>query len=95
MLFGAGHVTTVSLIANGLLALHRNPDQLKLLRESPSLIHGAVEELLRYDSPLQAVSRTALERVQIDGTTIEAGGTVLCLLDAANRDSRVYRDPDR
>jgi cytochrome P450 len=96
LLFGAGHETTVNLIGNGLLALHRNPDQLKLLREDPSLTAGAVEELLRYDSSVQVTGRTTLEDVdEIGGIALGKGQSVICLLGSANRDPAVYADPDR
>jgi cytochrome P450 len=97
LLFGAGHETTVNLIGNGLLALHRNPDQLALLRANPSLITNAVEEFLRYDSSVQLTGRVALEDVEdLGGKTIPKGETVLCLLGSANRDPAVYPDrPDR
>ena len=96
LLFGAGHETTVNLIGNGLLALHRNPDQLKLLREDPSLTAGAVEELLRYNSSVQVTGRTTLEDVdEIGGIALAKGQSVICLLGSANRDPAVYADPDR
>ena len=96
LLFGAGHETTVNLIGNDLLALHRNPDQLKLLREDPSLTAGAVEELLRYDSSVQVTGRTTLEDVdEIGGIALAKGQSVLCLLGSADRDPAVYADPDR
>jgi cytochrome P450 len=96
LLFGAGHETTVNLIGNGLLALHRNPDQLKLLREDPSLTAGAVEELLRYDSSVQVTGRTTLENVdEIGGIALAKGQSVICLLGSANRDPAIYTDPDR
>ncbi len=95
LLFGAGHETTVNLIGNGLLALHRNPDQLELLRENPSLTPNAIEELLRYDSSVQGTGRTALEEVEVGGTAIGKGEAVFCLLGAANRDPAVYPEPDR
>src|ERR1700712_2423964 len=94
LLFGAGHETTVNLIGNGLLALHRNPDQLALLKADPSLITNAVEEFLRYDSSVQMTGRVALEDIDIvGGKKIPKGETVLCLLGSANRDPAVY--PDR
>jgi cytochrome P450 len=96
LLFGAGHETTVNLIGNGLLALHRNPDQLLLLQDDPSLITNAIEELLRYDSSVQVTGRTTLEDVDaIGGIALAKGQTVICLLGAANRDPAVYADPDR
>ena len=94
LLFGAGHETTVNLIGNGLLALHRNPDQLALLKANPSLITNAVEEFLRYDSSVQLSGRVALEDIEdLGGKKIPKGESVLCLLGSANRDPAVY--PDR
>src|SRR5947209_6038750 len=94
LLFGAGHETTVNLIGNGLLALHRNPDQLALLKANPELISNAVEEFLRYDSSVQLTGRVALEDIDdLGGKKIPKGESVLCLLGSANRDPAVY--PDR
>jgi len=94
LLFGAGHETTVNLIGNGLLALHRNPDQLALLKARPDLITNAVEEFLRYDSSVQLTGRVALEDIEdLGGRRIAKGDGVLCLLGSANRDPAVY--PDR
>ncbi|MGJ4943399.1 cytochrome P450 [Bradyrhizobium sp. HKCCYLS1011] len=94
LLFGAGHETTVNLIGNGLLALHRNPDQLALLKARPDLITNAVEEFLRYDSSVQLTGRVALEDIEdLGGRRIPKGEGVLCLLGSANRDPAVY--PDR
>jgi cytochrome P450 len=96
LLFDAGHETTVNLIGNGLLALHRNPDQLRLLKNDPSLMANAIEELLRYDASVQAIGRTALEYVdEIGGISLEKRRSVICLLGSANRDPAVYSDPDR
>jgi len=97
LLFGAGHETTVNLIGNGLLALHRNPDQLALLKANPELITNAVEEFLRYDSSVQLTGRVALEDIDdLGGKNIPKGESVLCLLGSANRDPAVYPDrPDR
>ena len=95
LLFGAGHETTVNLIGNGLLALYRNPDQLRLLQRDPSLTANAIEELLRYDSSVQLTSRTTLEDVEVGGVAVAKGESVLCLLGAANRDPAAYPDPDR
>jgi hypothetical protein len=97
LLFGAGHETTVNLIGNGLLALHRNPDQLALLKANPALITNAIEEFLRYDSSVQMSGRVALEDIDdLGGKKIPKGEGVLCLLGSANRDPAVYPDrPDR
>ena len=97
LLFGAGHETTVNLIGNGLLALHRNPDQLALLKSNPSLITNAIEEFLRYDSSVQLTGRVALQDIpDLGGKKIPKGETVLCLLGSANRDPAAYPDhPDR
>jgi cytochrome P450 len=96
LLFGAGHETTVNLIGNGLLALYRHPDQLKLLKNDLSLAGGAIEELLRYDSSVQVTGRTTLEYVdEIGGISLEKDQSVICLLGSANRDPLVYSDPDR
>ena len=94
LLFGAGHETTVNLIGNGLLALHRNPDQLALLKANPGLITNAIEEFLRYDSSVQLTGRVALEDIDdLGGKRIPRGESVLCLLGSANHDPAVY--PDR
>jgi cytochrome P450 len=97
LLFGAGHETTVNLIGNGLLALHRNPDQLALLKAKPELITNAIEEFLRYDSSVQLTGRVALEDIEdLGGKRIPKGESVLCLLGAANHDPAVYPDhPER
>jgi hypothetical protein len=96
LLFGAGHETTVNLIGNGLLALYRNPDQLDLLKNDLSLLPNAIEELLRYDSPVQVARRPALEYVEeIGGISLEKSQRVVCLLGAANRDPEIFSDPDR
>lgn len=95
LLFGAGHETTVNLIGNGLLALFRNRDQLRLLRDDPARMANAVEEFLRYDSSVQLTGRVALEDTSVGGTVIPKGEGILCLLGAANRDPEVYPDPDR
>jgi cytochrome P450 len=97
LLFGAGHETTVNLIGNGLLALHRNPDQLALLKANPGLITNAIEEFLRYDSSVQMSGRVALEDIDdLGGKKIPKGESVLCLLGSANRDPAVFPDrPDQ
>ncbi len=96
LLFGAGHETTVNLIGNGLLALYRDPGQLQLLKNDPSLMANAIEELLRYDSSVQVTGRTTLEYVdEIGGISLQKGQSVICLLGSANRDPAAYSDPDR
>lgn len=96
LLFGAGHETTVNLIGNALLALHRNPDQLELLKSNLSLMPNAIEEFLRYDSSVQFTYHVAMEDVEIGGVKIPQGDNVMCLLGSANHDPAVYPDhPDR
>ena len=94
LLLVAGHETTMNLIGNGLLALLRHPDQLALLRSRPELMASAVEELLRYDSPVRRAVRTAREDAVVDGQPVRAGEQVVALLDAANHDPTVFADPD-
>ncbi|MBM3675026.1 MAG: cytochrome P450 [Actinobacteria bacterium] len=86
LLYVAGHETTVNLIGNGTLALLRNPDQAARLREDPALDQNAVEELLRYDSPVQFSRRITVEPIEIGGRRIEAGMVVFTGLGAANHD---------
>jgi cytochrome P450 len=96
LLFLAGFETTTNLIGNGVLALLRHPDQLAALAADPTAVPAAIEELLRYDPPVQMVARwTAAPLALPDGTTIDAHRSVLVLLGAANRDPAVYVDPDR
>ena len=91
----AGNETTRNLIGNGTLALLRNPDQLERLRDDSSLLDSAIDEMLRYDSPVQLDSRIARESVEIGGKRIEPGQRVLCALGAANHDPEVFPDPER
>jgi cytochrome P450 len=90
LLYIAGHETTVNLIAAGTLALLRHPAQLALLRDDPALVDNAVEELLRYDSPVQASRRITLEPVTISGVAIPAGAFVMASLGSANRDEGFF-----
>jgi cytochrome P450 len=90
-----GQETTTNLIGNGLLTLMRNPEQLAQLRDDPSLIPSAVEELLRYESPSQHTGRIAREDVQIGDKEIRKGQAVMAIMAAANRDPERFPDPDR
>ena len=96
LLLIAGHETTVNLITNGTLTLLRNPDALARLRRDPAWVTPVVEELLRYEPPVQYLpNRAALEDITIDGTTIRKGSQLTLLLGAANRDPGRFTDPDR
>jgi cytochrome P450 len=94
-LFAAGFDTTSGLIGNALLALLSHPDQLALLRADQSLMPGAVEEFLRYDSSVHIGSRVALEETGVAGSIIAKGTMILAVLGSANRDEEAYDDPDR
>jgi cytochrome P450 len=95
ILLSAGHETTSNLIGNGLLALLQNPDQMQKLREQPSLVASAVEEMMRYDNPVQIAYRSAAEEVEIGGKLIRKGQLVNSILAAGNRDPEHYSEPDR
>jgi pimeloyl-[acyl-carrier protein] synthase len=95
LLFIAGHETTVNLIGNGLLALLRHPEQLALVRKDAALVPGAVEELLRYDSPVQRTARITHADVALGGKAIVKGSMVVTAIGAANRDPAQFSDPDR
>ncbi len=95
LLYVAGHETTVNLVGNGLLALLRHPAEWQHLRDDPALLPGAVEELLRYDGPVQRVGRIAAGDAEIGGAAIPSGTLVVGLLGAANRDPAQFADPDR
>jgi cytochrome P450 len=90
LLYIAGHETTVNLIAGGALALLRHPAQLALLRTDLALVGNAVEEMLRYDSPVQATRRITLEPITAGGVSIPAGAFVMASLGSANRDERFW-----
>lgn len=94
LLFLAGHETTTGLIGNGLYALLSHPQQLARLRETPALLDNSIEEMLRYDSPVQFAARVAIEDATLDGTVIPAGVPVNLVLGSANRDPRRHHQPD-
>jgi cytochrome P450 len=95
LLFVAGHETTVNLIGNGMLALLSHPQQLALLRARPELIGDAVEEMLRYDPPLQSTARIAIEDIEFKDRVFEKGSIVHLSIGAASRDPAQFPDPDR
>jgi pimeloyl-[acyl-carrier protein] synthase len=95
LLFVAGHETTVNLIGNGVLTLLSHPHELQKLREDPGLIGNTVEEVLRYESPIQRAGRMAEADVAIGGRTIGKGAIVSAVLSAANRDPAHFVEPDR
>lgn len=94
LLIIAGHETTVNLISNGVLALLQHPEQMNLLRENPSLISSAVDELLRYSGPVMFISRLASEDMTIHGKIIRKGDLVLLSLTAANIDPQKFTYPE-
>jgi cytochrome P450 len=94
LLLVAGHETTVNLIANGVLAFARHPDQRARLQEDPSLIKSAIEEILRYDPPVQMTGRLAMEDIVLPSTTLPKDGFAITLLGAANHDPEQFSSPD-
>jgi cytochrome P450 len=95
LLLVAGHITTTHLIGSGVLALLQHPDQLALLREEPALLPSAVEEILRYESPLQFTGRFAADEVVVNGHRIPAGSAVALCLGSANHDPDQFAEPER
>jgi cytochrome P450 len=91
----AGHETTTNLIANGLLALLRHPEQMAALRKDPGLMGTAVEEMLRYDTSLQRNRRIVGEDIELGGMPLRTGQFVMQVIGAANRDPAVFAEPDR
>src|ERR1700691_253445 len=90
-----GHETTTTLIASGFLTLLRDPESLQLLRSRPEIVGSAVEELLRFESPVQHTARIASADMQLGGKTIAKGSRVVAVLAGANRDPNRFTDPDR
>jgi cytochrome P450 len=95
LLLIAGHETTMNLIGNGLLALLRHPAQTEKLRSTPELARNAVEELLRFDSPVHLTARTATEDVEVGGVPLPRGQLAIVALGGVNRDPLHFEDPDR
>jgi cytochrome P450 len=95
LLLSAGHQTTQNMTALGVLTLLQHPDQLALLRQNPELVPGAVEELLRYSTVLHmGARRVALEDVEVNGHVVKKGEGIICSTPAANRDARLFPNPD-
>lgn len=95
LLLFAGHETTSGLLGNAIIALAEHPEQRKLVRDNPDLWENAVEELLRWDSPVQIIARNASEGLEIGGKEIPAGSSVMVFPGAANRDPGFYEDPNK
>ena len=95
LLLVAGNETTRNFIGNGMLALLKHPDQLQRLRDNPDMLDSALDELLRYDSPVQMDQRMVYEDVEIQGHRIRAGQRVINAIGAANRDPEVFANPDK
>ncbi|MGB7686729.1 MAG: cytochrome P450 [Solirubrobacterales bacterium] len=95
LILGAGHHTAMHMIGNGVLALVRHPDQLALLRDRPEIGEDAIEEMLRYESPVQLTTRFPTAEIKIGGQTIPAGDRIAIMLAAGNRDPDRFPDPDR
>ncbi|MCU1504198.1 MAG: cytochrome [Ilumatobacteraceae bacterium] len=94
LLYVAGHETTVNLIGNGMLALLRHPDELRRWRDDPALDATAVDELLRYDGPVQQTVRVPLQPVRIGDIDVKAGAVVMTILGSANHDQAMFDDPE-
>lgn len=95
MILFAGHDSTVNLLGSGMLMLLQHPDQLRLLKNNPSLVRNATEEFLRYESPVMRHDRVAREDFELRGQKIQARDRVKLILGAANRDPEVFSNPDR
>jgi hypothetical protein len=95
LLLNAGHEASVNVFGNGMVALFRNPAELARVRTDPAVVETAVEEMIRYDAPLQLFERTATADIDLDGVLVSRGEKVAALLGAANRDPAVFVDPDR
>ncbi len=95
LLFVAGHETTTNLLSNGLLTLLRNQEQMKQLRQDKTLLPNAVEEMLRFEGPAQMNARVTHEDIEVCGVPIKAGSLIYCMLGAANRDPKIFTNPNK
>ena len=95
LLFVTGEETTVNTIGNGILALLRHPEQMETLKREPTIIQNAVEEILRYDSPVQTTMRIAIDNIEIGNRTIQTGEKIILCLGSANRDPAQFPNPDQ
>jgi cytochrome P450 len=95
LLLLAGNETTTNLIGNGILALQRNPDQLEMLRREPKMIATAIEEIIRYDGPVQGTARFTTLSVELGGVAIPAATPIFVLIGAANRDPAKFTAPEK
>ena len=95
LILPASQHTTINMMSNAVITLGRNPDQRELLRDNPELWPDAMEELIRFESPVQGLARTAMRDVELHGVTIPEGSWVLMLFGSANHDETVFDDPDR
>ncbi|NMG07495.1 cytochrome P450 [Brasilonema sp. UFV-L1] len=95
LLFMTGEETTVNTIGNGMLALLSHPEQMETLKREPTMIQNAVEEILRYDSPVQMTNRIAIDNIEIGNQTIKTGEKIILCLGSANRDPAQFPDPDQ
>lgn len=91
----AGHETTRNLIGNGIYTLLKHPQEAAELRENPEMIRTAVEEILRFESPVQLTARVLKEEIEVCGQRIPKGWTILCMLGAANRDPKQFKEPNQ
>jgi cytochrome P450 len=94
-LINAGHETTTNLIGNGVWLLLKHPEQRRVLADDPALLPGAIEEVLRFESPIQIIARRTLAEIEVAGSRIPPDRNVALLLGAANRDPSQFDDPDR
>lgn len=95
MMFAVGHSSTRNLIGSSILTLLNHPDQLQLLQADPSKIEMTISEVLRYESPVQGISRTAMSDIKLSNQIIHQGEVVNCIIAAANRDPAQFPNPDK